>query len=124
MAQTIHQAETKPLHAAADKRTFPNGKLEIVEIAGTEFARATMQPGWKWSESVKPIAGTESCEVPHLGYVVSGRMTVAMNDGTRLQLRGGDAVSIPPGHEAWVEGNEPFVMIDFAGSSDYAKPHR
>jgi EutQ-like cupin domain len=122
MATTAQQLDAKSFDTPDETRTFANGKLDIVEIGGTAIGRATFQPGWKWSESVKPIANTKSCEAQHLGYFVSGSMTVVMDDGTRITYNAGDVMSIPPGHDAWIEGNEPCVAIDFVGFKDYAKP--
>jgi hypothetical protein len=104
---------------AGQNRTFEKGKLEVVELADTTISRATLEPGWKWSECVKPIAGTDSCEVPHRGYVVSGRLHLQMDDGTESEVGPGDAYSIEPGHDAWVVGDETYVGIDF--SPDMAK---
>jgi quercetin dioxygenase-like cupin family protein len=93
-----------------------------VNVGGTTIGRARFEPGWKWSEHVKPIAGTASCQAAHVGYVESGEMLTVMDDGTKLVMRQGDAVSIPPGHDAWVEGNEACVIVDFVGFAEYAKP--
>ena len=98
------------------------GKVEVVNLGGVQVMRATFQPGWKWSECVKPVVGTDSCEVAHLIYTVSGRMVVRMNDGAELEIRAGDVTEIPPGHDAWIVGDEPYVGIDFQGGSNYAKP--
>ncbi|HEY8313457.1 MAG TPA: cupin domain-containing protein [Candidatus Baltobacteraceae bacterium] len=122
MATTLQNAERKSLETPDETRAFAKGKLDIVTVGGTMLGRATFQPGWKWSECVKPIAKTNSCQAPHLGYVVSGRMTAVMDDGMRLQFVTGDAMSLPPGHDAWVEGNEPCVIVDFVGFENYAKP--
>ena len=84
--------------------------------------RATFQPGWKWSESVKPSVGTDSCEVSHLVYTISGRMVVRMDDGKEIEIEPGDVASIPAGHDAWILGQEPYVGIDFQGGGNYAKP--
>ena len=83
--------------------------------------RAVFQPGWKWSESLKPIAKTESCEAPHFQYHVSGTIRVRMDDGTERDLKPGDVSLLPSGHDAWVVGNEPVVVVDFQGMRDYAK---
>ena len=118
----LTRAETKNFTTPEETRTFPKGRLDIVTVGGTTIGRANFEPGWKWSECVKPIAGTESCQAEHLAYTVSGEMTVVMDDGTKIRMRPGEAVSIPPGHDAWVEGNEPCVVVDFTGFVDYAKP--
>lgn len=115
---------SKSLSRPDETRTFPNGKLEIVNVGGTTLGRATFEPGWKWSESIKPIAKTDSCQAAHLAYVISGRMITVMDDGTRLTFGPGDAMALPPGHDAWIEGTEPCVVVDFTGFADYAKPER
>jgi len=107
--------EVRPM---ADK-----GRVELVRVGGGVVGKATFEPGWRWSDHVKPIAGTESCQAPHLGYVVSGRQMVRMDDGTELEFGPGDVVAIPPGHDGWVVGEEPCVVIDFAGMEHYAESH-
>ena len=105
-----------------ETRPFEKGRAEIVEVSGLSVMRATFEPGWKWSECVKPVAGTESCEVSHKWYVVSGRMMMKMNDGMEIEWREGDVGVVPGGHDAWVIGDEPFVFIDFEGGDIFAKP--
>ena len=97
------------------------GHAEIVHLGEGTIGRGVCEPGWRWSESVKPLAGTESCEVEHLGFVASGRMHVRMNDGEEVDLGPGDVVSIPPGHDAWTVGDEACVILDFAGMEHYAQ---
>jgi hypothetical protein len=96
-------------------------RVEIVRIGGNEIGRYNFEPGWRWSECVKPVAGTDSCQVHHMGYVVSGSLHIAHEDGTETDLRPGDAYEIRPGHDAWVVGNEPFVGVEFQGASTFAK---
>jgi hypothetical protein len=119
---TLTRAEGKNFSNPEETRTFPNGRLDIVNVGGTTMGRATFEPGWKWSQDVKPIAGTASCQAEHLGNVLAGQMTVVMDDGTRMRLGPGEAFSIPPGHDAWIEGNEACVVVDFVGFADYARP--
>ena len=102
-------------------REFPKGKLEMSTVGKTMVGRATFQPGWRWSESVKPIAGTDSCQVPHNGYVVAGRLGIKMDDGTEFDCKPGDVSLLPSGHDAWVVGDEPAVVVDFQGMLDYAR---
>jgi hypothetical protein len=104
-----------------ETRTFDKGKLELVTVGAITFGRATLQPGWKWSVSVKPIAGTKTCEAPHLQYHVSGRLHVVMDDGSEDEFAAGDVSLLPPGHDAWVVGDEPVVVVDITGMTDYAK---
>jgi uncharacterized cupin superfamily protein len=114
--------ESKRFESPDETRPFEGkGKAEIVEIAGHTVGRGTFEPGWKWSENVKPIAGTDSCEVSHLGYVLSGSMKVHMDDGSEMEIAAGDAVAIPPGHDAEVVGDEACVMVDFGEIDQYAK---
>jgi len=113
--------EVKSLNKPDETRTPPKTKVEVVKVGDSTIMRATFEPGWKWSECVKPIVGTESCQVHHINYVISGRMKVVMDDGTEKEIGAGDAAEIPPGHDAWVIGNEPCVAIDFAGGKVYAK---
>ncbi len=113
--------DKKNLDNPDELRSFPMGKLELVTLSGITFGRATLEPGWKWSESVKPIAKTKSCEAPHVQYHVSGRLAVRMDDGSEDIFGTGDVSHLPPGHDAWVVGSEPVVLIDISGMSEYAK---
>ena len=97
------------------------GKIELVKIGGAIIGRATFKPGWKWSTSLKPIAKTKSCLAPHFQYHVSGVLKVIMDDGTEKELKSGDVSLLPSGHDAWVVGNEPVIVVDFQGMADYAK---
>lgn len=111
------------LDTPEETRPFEDGmgQVEVVNIEEGPVGRATFEPGWRWSEHVKPIARTESCQAPHMGYFVSGRMRVVMDDGQETEFGPGDFSVIPPGHDAWVVGPEPCVVIDWQGFSDYAK---
>lgn len=102
-------------------REFPKGKLELVKIGGAVIGRATFEPGWKWSTSLQPLAKTKSCEAPHFQYHISGTLAVQMDDGTLLECKAGDISLLPTGHDGWVVGNEPVVVVDFQGMVDYAK---
>ncbi|HKV45824.1 MAG TPA: cupin domain-containing protein [bacterium] len=113
---------SKSLNAPDETRQFPKGKLELVTLGGITFGRATFEPGWKWSESLKPITKTKSCEAPHTNYHISGRLHVRMDDGTEAEFGPGDVSVLPPGHDAWVVGNEKVVVIDITGMTAYAKP--
>lgn len=112
--------ELKSFAEPDEVRDFPKGRVELVKIGGGVVGRATFEPGWRWSESVQPIAGTDSCEAPHFQYHVSGVLKVVMDDGTELECRAGDVSLLPSGHDAWVVGDEPVVVVDFQGMSDYA----
>ena len=114
--------QKKSFNAPDETRTPPKTKLEVVKIGETTLMRATFEPGWKWSEHVKPVVGTDSCQVHHLICAISGQLKVVMNDGAELDISPGDVVDIPAGHDAWVVGDEPSVGIDIAAESSYAKP--
>jgi hypothetical protein len=103
----------KSFGAPDEARTPDKTRLEVVDLGTTRAARIALEPGWRWSECIKPIAQTASCEARHLGTVVSGHLHVRHNDGTELDLVAGDAYVIEPGHDAWVSGNEPFVAFEF-----------
>ena len=115
--------EAKTFHKPDEVREFPKGRLELVTIAGATVGRAIFQPGWRWSTSVQPLAKTKSCEAPHFQYHVAGVLGVRMDDGTELELKPGDVSSLPSGHDAWVVGNDPVVIVDFQGMVDYARGH-
>ncbi len=112
--------DKKNISLPDEVRTFPGGKVELVTIGGVTFGQATLEPGWRWSTSVKPIAGTESCLVPHTQYHLSGRIHVLMDDGTEEEFGPGDFSTIPPGHDAWVVGDENVVVLDVTGMRQYA----
>ena len=114
-------AEQARFDAPNETRTFPFGKLDLLKIGGSEIGRLTLEPGWRWSEHVKPIAGTELCEAPHFQYHAAGVLGVRMADGTDLEARAGDVTALPHGHDAWVVGSEPVVLIDWWGASNYAR---
>ena len=114
--------EVKNFDSPDETRPFEGkGQAEIVKVAGRDIGRGTFEPGWRWSENVKPIAQTESCEVAHLGYVLSGQMRIFMDDGGEAQVGPGDVVAIPPGHDAEIVGDEACVLVDFGEFGDYAK---
>jgi hypothetical protein len=101
---------------------FEKGRFEIVHIGGLTIGRATYEPGWKWSDHVRPTAGTDLCEVEHVGLVISGTAVAAMSDGTRVDLTPGTLFHIPPvSHDSWVVGDEPYVSLHFLGADKYAK---
>jgi EutQ-like cupin domain len=108
--------EVKNMSASTEVRKFAHAKIELVNIAGTTVGRFVLQKGWKWSNDVKPVVKTEWCEAPHLQYVISGRYRVKMKDGTEFEIGPGDVASVPPGHDAWVVGDDPLVGIEFVGA--------
>ena len=114
--------EVKNVGTPDETRPFADrGHADVLNVAGGTVLYGTFEPGWRWSEHVKPIAGTDSCQAPHTGYVLSGRMHIRMDDGSEAEVGPGDACVIPPGHDAWIVGDEACVMLDFSGMSDYAK---
>jgi hypothetical protein len=117
----MESAELKGFGEPDEVRDFPKGRLELINIAGATVGRAILQPGWRWSTSVKPMAQTKSCEAPHFQYHVSGVLRIRMDDGEEFDCKPGDVSSLPSGHDAWVVGNEPVVIVDFQGMIDYAK---
>jgi hypothetical protein len=117
----IERADVRNFQDADEVREFPNGRLELVTVGGVTIGRATLYHGWKWSESVQPIVKTDSCEMSHLQYQLSGVMRVRMDDGTEFESRAGDVTFFPPGHDAWVVGDEPVVVVDFQGMREYAQ---
>jgi quercetin dioxygenase-like cupin family protein len=101
-------------------RTFPNGKFEVVHSGGMTIGRATYEPGWRWSEHVGSAQGASMCHVEHVGIVLRGCATAAMEDGSVIEMRAGDVFYIPPGHDSWVVGEEPYVSLHLMGAGDYA----
>jgi hypothetical protein len=98
-----------------------NTTVEVVKIGGGEIGRYTFQPGWRWSEHIKPVVGTESCQTNHVGYLVSGTLHVQSDDGTSGEVKSGCVYRIAPGHDAWVVDDEPVVVVEFQGAATYAK---
>jgi hypothetical protein len=116
------QVTAHKLSGAPDEvREFPNGTAEIFSVGGDEIGRLTFRPGFRWSNDLKPIAKTDSCEAPHFQYHLSGRLAIRMDDGTEFVAEPGDITSLPSGHDAWTVGDEPAVVVDWFGASDYAK---
>ena len=119
MATTV-----KSFDSPDESRTPDKTKVEVVDLGGTKAARMTLQPGWRWSECIKPVAGTESCQVHHVGVVLSGHMHVVNDDGNEHDIGPGNAYIIEPGHDSWVVGDEPIVAYEFDSSAaaTFAKP--
>src|SRR5215216_7494791 len=115
------ETEHKSFREPDETREFPNGQAEILEIGGGEVGRLVFEPGWRWSNDVKPIAGTDSCEPPRFHYQLSGKLAIKMDDGSEIVAGPGDITSLPSGHDAWVVGDEPAVVVDWFGASNYAK---
>jgi len=115
----MHEVMLKRFENPDEVRTFEKGKFELVHLGGMTIGRATYEPGWKWSVHVGQ--GVKSCMVEHVGLVVSGRATAAMDDGRVIEMKAGDIFYIAPGHDSWVVGNEPYVSLHFMGAGEYAK---
>ena len=115
---------SKRFDAADEVRTPDKTRIEIVDVGGLKVAKMTAQPGWRWSECIKPVAGTDSCQVHHLGVVAEGQLHVVHNDGTEADLEAGGAYEITPGHDAWVVGDVPFIAYEFdrTAVATYARP--
>jgi mannose-6-phosphate isomerase-like protein (cupin superfamily) len=113
--------QKKSMNSPDETRTFDKGKIEITKIGDTSIGKMYLEPGWSWEKCLKPIAKTESCQASHTQYVVSGRVRVKMNDESEEEYGPGDVLYIPPGHNTWVVGNEPYVGIEFATMENYAK---
>ena len=117
----VANAEHLSFDAPSEVREMPLGRAEVIEIGGGKVMRMTLQPGWRWSEHVKPIAGTELCEAPHFQYSISGRIGVRMADGTEFEVGPGEVSMLESGHDAWVVGDEQVVAIDWGGAHVWAK---
>ena len=114
----------KSFESPDEVRTPDKTTVEVVDLAGIKAARSKVEPGWRWSECIKPVVGTESCQAHHVGVIVSGTMHIVHNDGTEGDVTPGTAYVIEPGHDAWVVGNEPAIVFEFDSSTaqTYAKP--
>jgi len=112
----------KRLDNPDEVRSFPHGRVEIFEIGDNIVGKTVYEPGWRWSRDVKAIAGTDLCMYHHLGYCLTGRLECILEDGTSLEISAGEAFEIPPGHDAWVIGDEPWITVDFAGMRSFARP--
>jgi hypothetical protein len=117
----MKKAELKNFGKPDEVREFPKGRVELVKIGAATVGRATLEPGWRWATCLQPVAKTKSCEAPHFQYHISGVLRIHMDDGTEFDCKPGDVSQLPPGHDAWVVGNEPVVVVDFQGMVDYAK---
>lgn len=117
----MSHAEQRTFDQPDETRNFPYGHVDLVKIGGSEIGRLQLEPGWRWADHVKPIAGTELCEAPHFQFHVSGVLAVRMADGTEIEAHPGDVTALPHGHDAWVVGDEPVVVVDWWGATNYAR---
>ena len=117
----MQSTEHKTFASPDETREFPNGRAEILQVGDSEIGRLVLEPGWRWSNDIKPTAQTASCQAPHFQYHVSGQLAIRMDDGTEFVAGPGDITSLPSGHDAWVVGEEPVVVVDWFGASNFAK---
>lgn len=120
-AVSVTQLQSKSFDNPDEVRAPDKTRVEIIHLEGYTIGRFTFQPGWRWSECIQPIVQTAQCQLSHVGIVISGRITTRMEDGTLKTMSAGDAYTIPPGHDAWVEGDAPFVGIEIMSADVYAK---
>ena len=118
----VSKFEVKSHNSPDETRAPKKTRIEVVRMEGFTLGRFNFEPGWRWSECIKPVVGTDSCQNSHVGYAVSGQITVRLNDATTRTISGGESYTIPPGHDAWVEGNVPFVGIEVMSAEQYARP--
>ncbi|TFD16187.1 cupin domain-containing protein [Cryobacterium sp. TMT4-10] len=118
----MNKLQVKPLDAPDERRTPEKTHLDLNRLGEYTIGRMTMEPGWSWSECIKPVVQTESFRLPHVGYCVSGSLETVLDDGTRSTITAGDSYTIPPGHDAHVVGEEPWVAIEFASAEAYGVP--
>jgi hypothetical protein len=113
--------ESRDFSSPDETRSPDKTRIELVNLAGGQIGRYTFQPGWRWSECIKPVVNTESCQTEHIGYMLSGGLHVQHSDGTETDVAAGSVYHIAPGHDAWSLGSEPTVVIEFQGAANYAK---
>ena len=117
----VTKFEVRSHNSPDEVRTPDKTRVEVVRLEGFTLGRFNFAPGWRWSECVKPVVKTDSCQASHVGYAVAGSIIVRMQDGTEQTIAAGDAYTIPPGHDAWVVGDETFVGIEVMSAEQYAK---
>jgi hypothetical protein len=119
----VNSIETKNLDRPDESRTPEKTSMDVVHLGGASVARLTVQPGWRWSECIKPVVGGDSCQAAHLGYVLAGRLHLRADDGSEAEIGPGDSYRLSPGHDAWVVGDEPFTALEFESKTadTYAK---
>jgi hypothetical protein len=118
---TVSGFEAKSHDQPDERRTPDKTQVDIVKLEGFTLGRFTFQPGWRWSECIKPVVGTDRCELSHVGYAVSGEIAIELPDGSTKTIRSGDSYTIPPGHDAHVDGPEPFVGLEITSADQYAR---
>ncbi len=118
---TVSKLQVKPHSSPDEVRTPSKTRVEVVHLAGFAIGRFNLEPGWRWSQCIKPVVKTEQCQLSHVGYAVSGKITIRLTDGTEKTISAGESYAIPPGYDAWVEGKEPFVAIELLSADSYAR---
>ncbi|HLF79064.1 MAG TPA: cupin domain-containing protein [Dehalococcoidia bacterium] len=118
----VSKLEVKSHDSPDETRTPSKTKIEVVRLEGFTIGRFNFEPGWRWSECIKPVVGTDSCQASHVGYAVSGTIKVRLNNGSEQTISAGQSYTIPPGHDAWVEGNTGFVGIEVMSADQYGRP--
>jgi quercetin dioxygenase-like cupin family protein len=119
---SVSKFEVKSHDKPDELRSPQKTRVEVLHLEGFTLGRFVFEPGWRWSECIRPVVKTDACANSHVGYAVSGRLTVVTKDGTKKSIGPGDSYTIPPGHDAWVEGNEKFVCLEVMSADTYAKP--
>ena len=119
---SVTRLESKSHDAPDESRTPAKTRVDVVRLDGYTIGRFTFEPGWRWSECIKPVAGTDSCQLSHVGYIVQGQITIRLDDGTERTFTPGQSYTIPPGHDAWVEGDESFIGIEVMSAEQFANP--
>ena len=119
---TVTTFESKSHDKPDELRTPDKTRVEVVRLEGFTMGRFIMQPGWRWSGCIKPVVKTESCQNSHVGYAVAGHLVVVAADGTKKRIGPGESYTIPPGHDAWVDGDEPFICIEVMSAEQFARP--
>ncbi|WP_336713725.1 cupin domain-containing protein [Arthrobacter sp. USHLN218] len=120
-ANTVSSLESRSFDEPDEKRRPDKTEVDVLSVSGYTLGRFRFQPGWRWSDCIKPVVKTDSCQNNHVGLCTSGTLIVELSDGTRATIKAGHSYSIPPGHDAWVEGDEPFVGYEFLSAAEYAK---
>lgn len=120
-ANTVSSLESRSFDEPDEKRRPDKSEVDVLSVSGYTLGRFRFQPGWRWSDCIKPVVKTDSCQNNHVGICTSGTLTVELSDGTRATIKAGHSYSIPPGHDAWVEGDEPWVAYEFLSAAEYAK---
>ncbi len=122
MPMTVSRFETKPFDTPDERRSPEKTQVDVIHLDGVTLGRITCAPGWRWSTCIKPVVGTDSCQVSHAGHAIAGQLHIRLEDGSEHMIHTGDAYTIPPGHDAWVEGEAPFVSIEVMSADEFARP--